>query len=196
MLATILMKHRMDRSEAKEIVATNELKNLSNERKIQILEENYWWFNEKVAIKESIEEGSYPKIPDSFIEFIHKTPNPILTKETEILLIDFLKFKLKYTTNLYLKTQLDIINPNIQNNVIGEVEIAGLCPCCEYYSIDYGEDGFWDICSVCFWENGGDGPNHMTLENAKSNFLEFGAIDKESLNYVDKEAKRKYKKKL
>ena len=190
------MKQNIDRTEAKEIIATNEVKNLPNESKIQILKDNYWWFNEKDTINESIEEGTYPKISDNFIELIHNTPNPILTKDAEILLVDYLKFKLKFATNLYLQTKIDIINSNTKNYVIGEDEIAGLCPCCENYSIGYGEDGLWEICPVCFWENGGDGPNHMTLEKAKSNFLKFGAIDEKFLKYINKEAKVKYKKKL
>lgn len=188
------MKQHIDRADAKEIIAINELKNLSNESKIQILKDNYWWFGENDAIIESVKEGSYPKISDNLVELIHKTPNPILTKETEILLIDYKKIKLKFVTNSYLQRQLNKINPNIENYVIGEEEIAGSCPCCEYYSIDYGEDGLWDICPVCFWENGGDGPNHMILEKAKSNFLKFGAIDEISLKHIDKEGKAKYRK--
>ncbi len=72
----------------------------------------------------------------------------------------------------------------------------GQCPCCEYYSIGFGEEGLWDICPVCFWENGGDGgPNHMTLEEAKKNFKQFGAIDKKCLDFIDPESKNKYKRK-
>lgn len=189
------MIQNRERTEAKKTIAVNQLKKLASDRKIQILEENYWWFDDKKAIKEAIVEGKYPKISEELIELIHKTPNPILTEEADILIIDFLIFKLKYVTNLYLQTQLDLINPNAQHNVIGEVEIAGLCPCCDYYSIDYGEDGFWDICPVCFWENGGEGPNHMTLEQAKLNFIKFGAMNAKFVNVVDSEGKNKYKKK-
>lgn len=190
------MEQSIGRNEAKAIIAIHELKNLTDESKIQILEENYWWFSEKDSIIESIEESKYPKISEGFIELIDKTPNPILIEESKILLIDYIKLNLKFTTNLYLQAQLNVINHNFKYNVIGEEEIAGLCPCCEYYSIDYGEDGLWDICPVCFWENGGDGPNHMTLEKAKSNFKKFGAINETSLKHINKDAKIKYKKKL
>lgn len=188
------MKQQIDRTEAIKIIAVNELKTLSNESKIQILKDNYWWFGEKDAIVQSIEDGTYPKVSDSFIELINKTPTPILIEESETLLIDYKKIKLKFATNLYLQTQLNIINPNFENYVIGEEERAGLCPCCEYYSIEYGEDGLWDICPVCFWENGGDSPNHMTLEKAKSNFTKFGAIDEKFLEFIDKEGTAKYRK--
>ncbi len=72
----------------------------------------------------------------------------------------------------------------------------GKCPCCEYYSIGFGEEGLWDICPVCFWENGGDGPNHMTLEEARKNFNQIGAIDKKALEFINPESKNKYKRKM
>jgi hypothetical protein len=72
------------------------------------------------------------------------------------------------------------------------VEQSGLCPCCEYFALDPGEDGMWDICSVCFWENGGDGPNHMTLAQARKNFEEIGACDRRSLEHLAPDRRRKY----
>ncbi len=49
------------------------------------------------------------------------------------------------------------------------------CPCCWCLTLD--EPKAWEICPVCFWEDGGDGPNHMTLAQARKNFLRFGACD-------------------
>lgn len=189
------MKQQIDRTEAKQIIALNELKTVSHERKIQILKDNYWWFGEKEAIVEAIKEGTYPVISDRLIELINETPLPILTEESELLVVDYKKFELNYSTNLYLQHQLNNINPRFEYEVIGEEEKAGLCPCCEYYSIGFGEDGLWDICPVCFWENGGDGPNKMTLEQAKLNFAQFGAMDELFLEFIDKEGKTKYRKK-
>ena len=94
-----------------------------------------------------------------------------------------------------MELKLNNTGLNFDDKVTGEVEKAGLCPCCEYYSIGYGEDGLWDICCVCFWENGGDGPNHMTLKEAKLNFKKFGAVNATSLDFIDKEGKIKYIKK-
>lgn len=58
------------------------------------------------------------------------------------------------------------------------------CPCCKYYSfVDY-DDAFFEICSICFWQNDTNeldkcsGANHgLTLRQAQINFLKFGACD-------------------
>jgi hypothetical protein len=184
----------MNRSEAKKLIAISELEKLSNADKLDILEQNYWFFGDKEGIIDSIQDGSYPEISEDLIEIINKTPNPFLSNESEVLLIDYEVNNLKYVTNLYLHSKLKNIKSNFNDEVTGEVEKAGLCPCCEYYSIGFGENGWWDICTVCFWENGGNGPNHMTLETAQLNFEKFGAINERSLDFVDKDAKMKYQK--
>ena len=65
------------------------------------------------------------------------------------------------------------------------------CPCCDYYSLSMG--GEYEICNVCFWEDGGldidcpdvhSGPNHMTLREGRRNFQELGACDARSLAHV------------
>jgi hypothetical protein len=98
----------------------------------------------------------------------------------------------QHVTNQYLEKKL--LELKVEFKVIGENEPTGKCPCCEYFSIDFGEDGAWDICTVCFWENGGNGPNHMTLENAQKNFKKYGAMDESSIQFIDPEGKIKYKK--
>ncbi|MFC0779027.1 CPCC family cysteine-rich protein [Flavobacterium sp. HJSW_4] len=185
----------MERYDAKKTIAIHELKQMSDKEKLDILEHNYWFFGDKEGIKESVQEGSYPKISEAMIEIIDKTPKPFLNDESETLLVDYQVGRLKHVTNLYLQIKLKDLNPDFKEEIFGEIEKAGLCPCCEYFSIDYGEDGFYDICPVCFWENGGDGPNHMTLAEAKMNFQRFGAIDERSLKYVDIEGVKKYLKK-
>lgn len=68
------------------------------------------------------------------------------------------------------------------------------CPCCECftYNVPPKEDCGY-ICPVCFWENdpfitSGSDPsdlNHgITLNEAKNNYLEFGACEREMLRYV------------
>lgn len=68
------------------------------------------------------------------------------------------------------------------------------CPCCSYFTYNGsagGRLGF--ICPVCFWENDPliasnddpSGSNHgITLNEAKSNYLKFGACEEEMLQYV------------
>ncbi|MDY0985936.1 CPCC family cysteine-rich protein [Flavobacterium sp. CFBP9031] len=184
----------MERNEAKKIIANYELNQMSDNDKIDILERNYWFFDSKEDIIEAIADESYPKISNHLIDLISVTSKPVLNEESESLILDFIKDGFYFVSNSYLEFKLIEINQNFTDKVIGEVEKAGLCPCCEYYSIGYGEDGFYDICPVCFWENGGNGPNHMTLEEAKLNFGKFGAINKNSLDFVDVEGRKKYAK--
>ena len=60
------------------------------------------------------------------------------------------------------------------------------CPCCGYYTLDERPDNTFQICPVCFWEDDGvqlndpdyeGGANEMSLNQARRNFKDFGAID-------------------
>lgn len=62
------------------------------------------------------------------------------------------------------------------------------CPCCNYYTL---LGVAFEICHVCFWENSGiinpdvdDGVNGMSLNEARKNYREIGAVSKECLNCV------------
>ena len=68
------------------------------------------------------------------------------------------------------------------------------CPCCGYftYNVPANEDCGY-ICPVCFWENDpfitadnelSDSNHGMTLKEAKLNFMQFGACEKEMLCHV------------
>ena len=67
------------------------------------------------------------------------------------------------------------------------------CPCCGYRTLQ--ERGGYDICPVCFWEDDGQdnegaeivrgGPNGaLSLIQARANFQEFGACDKQFMKNV------------
>lgn len=69
------------------------------------------------------------------------------------------------------------------------------CPCCRHFTFEHVPDGSFDICPVCFWEDDpiqlGDshfagGANRVSLEQARINYKEFGACEKELLPYVRK----------
>lgn len=71
------------------------------------------------------------------------------------------------------------------------------CPCCGYVSLP--ERGMSLICRVCFWEDDafvGDVLdcdslcNHMTLRQARSNFVKIGACEPEMLVHVIPESER------
>lgn len=182
----------IDRTKAIQLLAKELLQLKNQTEKLQILKDNYWWFNNAEAICDAIEEGDYPVISDELIHIIHHTPMPSIEfPETNLLLEDYCSFELKKVHNTYLSHKLKILT-GIQYNVIGNATKTSLCPCCFYYSLDFGEEGLWDICSVCFWENGGASPNHMSLDEAQKNFAKFGAINQQSLQSVDPEGKLKY----
>lgn len=105
---------------------------------------------------------------------------------------EYLMDALQYVTNEYLEKRL--LEVAIKRRVSGAMEPAGQCPCCLYYSIDFGEDAYCAICPVCFWENAGSGPNHMSLEEAQKNFEEIGAIRASALQFVDQQGPYKYRK--
>ncbi len=183
---------KFNRDKAKEIIAEMML-NESN-CNLEELKDDFPYYDYIEEINSLLEEGKILGLSKQ---------NHIRIQKNEWLDIEFsLAFKPVYqlyfidsflhVTNQYLEKRL--LELKIESSVIGIKEPTGKCPCCEYYSIDYGEDGDYDVCPVCFWENGGNGPNHMTLEEAQHNFNTFGAKSKTALEFTDKEGKLKYKK--
>lgn len=64
--------------------------------------------------------------------------------------------------------------------------LQSACPCCGFATLGGSTDSDYDICPVCFWENDpvqrGDpsyagGANHVSLLQARSNFISVGACD-------------------
>ena len=75
----------------------------------------------------------------------------------------------------------------VQTNTVPEQ-----CLCCGYYTIY--KRGYYEICPICFWEdscettdpNKYDEVNKLSLNEARANYLAFGACEKELLKYVRK----------
>jgi Cysteine-rich CPCC len=76
------------------------------------------------------------------------------------------------------------------------------CDCCDYFTIDKGED--YEICPVCFWEQDWcgvsepdleSGANHgLTLREGRRNFLKIGACSANLVeNVVSVEARAAYR---
>ena len=70
-----------------------------------------------------------------------------------------------------------------------------MCPCCGYAILELGAD--FEICDICFWEDDGQdfedidlevegcaGPNEVSLQQARKNFLKFGAAEKKDIQHV------------
>lgn len=75
------------------------------------------------------------------------------------------------------------------------------CKCCGYYTLTEEPvnpdiaPGTFEICPVCYWEDDSlqylhpdmrGGANDVSLNEAKKNFLEFGAIEKRYVQYTRK----------
>ena len=67
------------------------------------------------------------------------------------------------------------------------------CPCCGYYTIPQKPPGTDHICNVCFWHDDyvqfydpdfEGGANEASLNQAKKNFIEFGACEFDLKKYV------------
>lgn len=76
------------------------------------------------------------------------------------------------------------------------------CPCCGYMTFSVRQNGTYDICPVCFWEDDPiqladpdyeGGANRVSLRQGQLNFKEYGACEKEMIKNVrqpKKEEKR------
>lgn len=69
------------------------------------------------------------------------------------------------------------------------------CPCCGYFTLSEEPPGTFEICPVCYWEDDNvqfndptypNGANEICLEDAKKNYLEYGAISKEFMKRTRK----------
>jgi hypothetical protein len=97
--------------------------------------------------------------------------------------------------NTYLEKRLAQLGRH--ETVLGEPEQLLRCPCCGYHTLP--ERGGYDICGVCFWEDDGtleanaySGPNHMTLDEARTNFSKLGAVTEREVAYVLPDGKERY----
>jgi hypothetical protein len=183
---------RLPRDEAKRLLATSRKASISEQRKLEILDE-YLVYEKTADIHEAIRNGELPALDDAAVARLVRGDRPErFPHELDPLLEDRLVFELTYALNAYIREELRSYGHDVI--VEGQMERGGVCPCCEYLAIDAGEDGLWDICRVCFWENGGDGPNHLTLVEAKKNFDAWGAIDRGFLQQLAADRMRKFRR--
>lgn len=69
------------------------------------------------------------------------------------------------------------------------------CPCCGFLTLSEEGSDTYEVCPVCFWEDDGlqalqpdfaGGANTVSLNEARSNFKEFGACTREDRRNVRK----------
>lgn len=181
------------RKTAKEKLAHHHFSSLSEDEKLEGLASLYPPLEVSEAFDDYYDEDDLAGLDEEIVtllrskQYLNKPFKPVFKPLiTELLITQYYGITNEYLSSL-LKEKL-----RLHVNVKGEMEKMGCCPCCEFYSIGYGEDGAWDICTVCFWENGGDSPNHMKLEDARANFKRIGAMSPAALSFVDPMAKKKF----
>ncbi|WP_426237638.1 CPCC family cysteine-rich protein [Pseudomonas sp. TWP3-2] len=162
----------LDRHQAINKISTEILTSLDHDERESILLD--WW-----GIDESNPE--FFALSDdmrSTIKACDDLPSDIDEKKYDELLRIALNSNLKGVTNTYLAEKLSSLNLG-EYNVYGQVELLESCPCCGYLTLS--SHGSYDICDLCQWEDDCtlsldtySGPNHMTLGEAKKNFLKIG----------------------
>ena len=69
------------------------------------------------------------------------------------------------------------------------------CECCGFNTLNEKPNGTYEICTTCFWEddaiqsfepNYENGANKVSLNQAKKNFSEFGACERDMIKNVNK----------
>lgn len=102
-------------------------------------------------------------------------PEDCENRKYDELILVALSSEYKGVNNNYIAESLDTMGLG-SFRVEGEVEKLEVCPCCNYRTLE--SIGNYDICGLCNWEDNGinddekySGPNHMTLGEARKNFL-------------------------
>lgn len=67
------------------------------------------------------------------------------------------------------------------------------CHCCGCFTLDQEDDGSFEICAVCYWEDDGlqsdlpdytGGANDFSLIESKANYRKFGATEERFIKHV------------
>jgi hypothetical protein len=121
-----------------------------------------------------------PEEPDAG----HISRDPSLQRYDAVLLL-WLRFRYRGATNSFLRDCLAETDPSIKDVTGPEDELVP-CPCCGRATLP--EQGAYDICKVCWWEDDGQdnaqadtvmgGPNYgVSLTQGRVNFLRHGIFD-------------------
>jgi hypothetical protein len=172
----------MIRDEAIAIILKSTIENLTKEEREEIL--IGWWGIDQ-------DDPEFDKLPETLQTEILQFDEPQKDTMDEVysaLLLVALRKKYLGVRNEYLSKRVSAILDSNQE-VEGLQEELYSCPCCEFKTLS--TKGEYDVCSVCFWEDDGNtdpnyysSPNHMTLAKARENFVEFGGVNRSSLQFL------------
>lgn len=183
---------KMDRTKAISIILKHDVCMLSkDERELMLL--NCWGIDAN--------DPEFKIFSESLQHELLNEKEPIydvLDDRYDLLLFYSIRESYYGVKNEYLsKLVSEILKENIV--VEGQPEKLFACPCCKYETIK--ERGNYDICPMCFWEDdGSDDPlrysssNHMTLVEGRNNYIKFGAVKEEAVQWVHKGREQIYEK--
>ncbi|GFP78432.1 CPCC family cysteine-rich protein [Clostridium fungisolvens] len=183
----------MERIKAITIICEQELTMLTKEKREELLID--WWGIDS-------EDSEFEALPETLQTELLEYDEPcfdVMETRYNPLLIEALKQKFVGVKNEYLSMRLSVI---LRENVVveGQPESLSVCPCCQYKTLK--ERGQYTICPVCFWEDDGNdeasrysSSNHMTLEQGRTNFHNYGAAMEVGLAGIETDAKKRYYKK-
>ena len=182
----------ISRKEARERVAQAKVDLLNPEERAQTLDE--WW-------PLDFEDEGWSELPDSLREELgtrDDAPSDATPSKYDPLLQVAAMRETHGVCNSWLQRMLSkFFKADGQVEIIGEPEEMLKCLCCGYLTIQ--QRGGYEICPVCFWEDDGSqeldqtsGPNHMTLREARENFVRVGACSVDAVQHVEAEAREMY----
>ncbi|SFF40154.1 Cysteine-rich CPCC [Paenibacillus algorifonticola] len=184
----------MKREEAVLHIIKNTIQIMNNTMRYEVLL-NCWGRDQEEAI--------FNHLPDLLKHEILNSDEPpeyVMDDKYNVLIIEALKVKYIGVRNEFLSKRISELL-NASHLVEGVQEKLLTCPCCEYQTLL--KKGEYDICPVCFWEDDGNidpqyysSPNRMTLVQARENFINFGAVDKSSVQFLEADRLELYSKKI
>jgi len=182
------------REEALQRIAWHEVKQLTREEATDIIKAFF-----KAPLKPSLRQKLNIV---AIAQWQTHTPPPDLRPGNPIyrpVLIDRMRDRFKGATNEYLAHYLRTKMGLKVERVEGEMPNLLACPVCRYKT--FTERGTWQTCPVCGWNSDPMqealpaepvGSNGISLEEARRNFAQFGAITRQKLAEVEPDGKQKY----
>jgi hypothetical protein len=187
-------EYYMDRSEALEKIAWFNVKQLTREE-AKTLVEGFFKEPLKPSLREKLNITAVLQWETHQPPVDLKPGNPIYRP----ILVNKMKKPFRGATNEYLAHYLRTKMGLAVETVVGELPTWLPCPVCRYHTFEVV--GAWDTCPVCGWNSDPvqeampddpTGANGISLNEARQNFEQIGAISRLKLAEIDPEAGERY----
>lgn len=180
----------MERVEAIQSLAVNDLNKLSFEEREEILTD--WWGIDS-------DDDEFWILPEQLRLELAENDEPLFSAidvRYNPLLIAAIAHGYQCVSNEYISNRMYQITGQ-HFEIQGEFEPLNSCPCCNYQTLKLR--GEYLVCPVCYWEDDGCNEvdafshvNRMTLREARENFKAFGAVLEKYIPFIENDVKIKY----